>query len=119
MVTQIRNLKAANKIAPQQKSPCQLSSVFLSKDDLELVARLARVELVEKLDKGQTINIGQSTIVIDLDQGLSDKEKQSLLDYCTKLKAQLANEEFLNNAPRKVIDGLKEKLKQAEKKLSK
>ena len=119
LVTQIRNLKAANKIAPQQKSPCQLNSVFLSKDDLQVVARLARVELVPKLDKGQTINIGQSTIVIDLDQGLSDKERESLSDYCAKLKIQLSNKDFLNNAPRQVIDDLKEKLKQAEKKLSK
>jgi valyl-tRNA synthetase len=119
LVTQIRNLKAANKIAPQQKPPCQLSSIILSKTDLEVVARLARVELVSDLTNAQTINIGQSTIIIDLNQGLSDKERQSLTDYCAKLKIQLSNKDFINNAPRQVVDDLKEKLKQAEKKLSK
>lgn len=119
LVSQIRNLKVNNKIPAKTLVPCQISSSILSQLDLQVIARLARVDLVAKLTTGQNLNLAHSQLVINLEQGLTDKERQALENYCQKLKEQLANPDFINNAPRQVIDGLKEKLAQAEKKLSK
>ena len=44
----IRNLKAENKISPTEFPNCYLSSKVLSKNDLEIVAKLSRVNLIKK-----------------------------------------------------------------------
>ena len=47
LVTIIRNLKAENKISPKKFPDCYLNSKVLSKNDLEVVAKLSRVNLTK------------------------------------------------------------------------
>ena len=117
LVIKIRNLKAANNIAPAHKPNCHLSSKVLSSADLSVVASLARVQLVGKLAKAKVFKTSHSQGQINLTKAMSDKEKQSLQNYIQSLEAKLANEKFLAAAPRAVIEQSRENLENARHKL--
>jgi valyl-tRNA synthetase len=117
LVVALRNLKAANKISPTDFPDCYIDSKVLDKDYLELVAKMSRVNLVDKKMDVEPKNINSSTVYIDLSKELSDKEKQDLEKYIKSTEAKLANNDFVNNAPEKVIEDTKKRLAEAKNKL--
>ena len=117
LVVKIRNLKAANKIAPAELSDCYLESKILTKNDLEVVAKLARVKLVDELDSAKVFRTAKSKGKINIVKEISAKEKENLEKYIKGLKAKLNNQKFLDKAPPKVIQEAKDNLKAAARKL--
>ncbi|MBT4209605.1 MAG: valine--tRNA ligase [Candidatus Komeilibacteria bacterium] len=117
LVVALRNLKAANKISPTEFPDCFIASKVLEKDYLELAAKMARVNLVDKKINVEAKLINSSTVYVDLSKELSDKEKQDLKKYIISTEAKLTNNEFINNAPAKVIEDTKKRLAEVKNKL--
>lgn len=117
VVVKLRNLKAENKINPKDLPDCYLTSSLLNQNDLNVVAKLARVNLVTTLVKAKSFKVGQTQGKINLVKAISSKEKQSLTQYIKSLESKLSNQQFLANAPAKVIKQTKENLIVAKNKL--
>lgn len=117
LVIAIRNLKAENKIAPTDFPDCYIDSRVLDKDYLSLVAKLSRVNLVDNKIDTKPIAINSSQVYINLEKELSAKEKESLRKYIKDTEAKLANDNFISNAPAKVIEDTRQRLKEAKRKL--
>lgn len=116
-VVKIRNLKAENKIPPKELPNCHLSSKALTKNDLEVVAKLSRITLVDDLPKAKSFSIGTTKGKINLVKDLSDKERQGLENYIKASEAKLKNKKFVDNAPPQVVAETKKRLEEAKNKL--
>ncbi len=117
LVIIIRNLKAENKISPTEFPNCYLSSKVLSKNDLEIVAKLSRVNLIKKFLSKNKFSTRYSKGEINLKKELSNKDKEKLLKHIKSLENKLSNKDFIKNAPTKIVVGIKNKLRIMEKKL--
>ena len=117
LVTKIRNLKADNKIPPKDLPDCKLESKLFSKQDLEIIAKLSRVNLVDDLAKAKKFTIARTSGWINLTKAMSTKEKADLEKYIKSLEAKLANSDFIKKAPPQVIEQNKQNLKEAKAKL--
>lgn len=117
LVIKIRNLKVENNIAPVDRPDCHLESKLLNRNDLAVVAKLARVNLVDKISKAKTFKTARSHGQINLQRAVSAKEKQNLAHYIQRLEAKLANEKFITSAPRSVVEQTRENLQNAKNKL--
>lgn len=117
LITNIRNLKVENKIPPTDFPECFIDNKNLTASDIEVVAKLARVKMIDN-DLGQKpIKVGNSKVYINLHKELSPKERESLEKYIKSTEAKLNNENFVNNAPANVIEDTKIRLEEAKKKL--
>ncbi len=117
LVASIRNLKAANKISPTDFPDCYIESKILDKNYLELVARLARVKLVDHKLELKPIAINSSLVWINLKRSMSDKERMDLEHYIQGLEAKLVDKNFIDNAPQAVVEATRDKLAKAKKSL--
>ncbi len=117
LVTKIRNLKADNKIPPKDLPDCKLESKLFSKQDLENISKLCRVNLVTEISRAKKFTINQTSGWINLTKAMSDKEKADLAKYVKSLEAKLANKKFIKNAPPQVIEQNKQNLIEAKNKL--
>ena len=115
LVTIIRNLKAENKIAATEFPNCYLESKILSKKDLEIVAKLSRVNIVEEPLKINKFKTKYSKGEIDLIKELSQKEKDKLKKYKESLENKLKNKDFIKNAPPRIVKEIKDKLRVIKK----
>lgn len=113
-VTKIRNLKADNKIPPKDLPDCILESKIFKQNELEVIARLSRVNLVKDLQNFQSFKTANINIKINLHKEISAKAKADLEKYIKNLEARLQNPEFLKSAPTSVIEQTKEKLVKAK-----
>ena len=117
LVTAIRNLKAENKISPNDFPDCYIESKILDGDYLSLAAKLSRVNLLDKKILVEPIAINSSQVWINLKKETSAKEKQEIANYVKLLEQKLADDKFLQNAPAKIIEDTKKKLAEARKKI--
>ncbi|OGY93954.1 MAG: valine--tRNA ligase [Candidatus Komeilibacteria bacterium RIFOXYC1_FULL_37_11] len=117
LIVAIRNIKAANKIAPTDFPDCYIVSEFLDKEYLALAAQMSRVNLVETKLELEPIMINSSQVYINLKRELSNKERQSLEQYIKNTQDKLANQDFMAHAPQKVIADIQKKLAEAKQKL--
>ncbi|MDP2812662.1 MAG: valine--tRNA ligase [bacterium] len=117
LVTAIRNLKAENKIAPNDFPDCYIESKILDNNYLALAAKLSRVNLLDKKIALEPIAINSSQVWINLKKETSVKEKQDIANYIELLEQKLADDKFLQNAPAKIIEDTKKKLTEARKKI--
>lgn len=131
VITVIRNLRAENKFEPAEKMKAIIigESDVLT-DNLEIIKSLARLETVEF--NGAVESSMLKTVVagreIYLSVSAADQAKQAeyqakeiadLEQYIGLLESKLANSEFVNNAPEKVVAGERKKLAEAKEKRSK
>jgi valyl-tRNA synthetase len=49
---------------------------------------------------------------------LQEQEVENMKKYITGLEAKLANKAFIENAPRQIVDEIRQKLEQAKKKIA-
>ncbi len=133
LVTDIRRLRAEQGVEPAKFIE---AGVAASGDDqqrleenvevIKHLARLSEMKLVATVPEGWATTIsGVITVGINV-AGTVDKEKEKakaekeiaeLKPYITSLQAKLQNEEFTSKAPEKVVQGMKDKLAEAEAKL--
>ncbi|MBT4349865.1 valine--tRNA ligase [bacterium] len=118
LVTQIRNIKAENKIAPTDFVDCYLTSQVLSRDDLQVVAQLGRVTLQAEAINGTKFATAHSQGEINATKAMTDKEKQVLEKYIKSMEAKVKNKSFVSNAPKEVIKDNKKRLAEAKNKLA-
>ena len=117
LVIQIRNIKAENKILATNFVDCHLESKILSKDDLQVVAKLARVSLQTKSISGKKFTTIYTKGIINAVKIMTNKEKDNLEKYINSLEKKLKNKSFVNNAPIGVIKDNKKRLAEAKNKL--
>jgi len=130
IVVAIRNLRSENKV-----EPVKLVAVSFTTNEKEILieqaeiiktlARVSEISFVDaKPEDSVSCVIGQTSIHLSL-VGLVDKEKEkdrltkeleNVEKYLVTLEKQLSNEEFVAKAPAKVIEGLKQKQDEANKK---
>lgn len=118
VVSRLRELKAENKISPSEFPLCKIVSEEVSKEDLQLIADLARVKLSDEDINVAAEKIWSCDIYINLKKEMSAKEKSELENYIKSLEAKLANEDFVSNAPAQVIEENQKKLVEAKNKLN-
>ncbi len=118
VITKIRNIRMENKIPPVDFIDCYLDNKHLAKNDLTIISRLARINLVKEKPKVAALSTGQTKIYLQAVKKLSVKELAELEKYIMSLQAKLANRQFRDNAPAAVIKDTEDKLKLARKKLA-
>jgi valyl-tRNA synthetase len=134
IITTIRALRSDYKIGPAQKVAASVSvqgvETHLISDNSEVVAYLGRLESLQTthpLEKGVAKIVGEYEVKLDFSSALDvDKEKVRLTKefeetkkYVIGLDKKLSNEEFVKNAPPAIVEGEKNKLKEAQEKLEK
>jgi len=118
LVTMIRNLKAENKMRGADKPDCYIENKLLTKESKATAAYLAGVTLQESVIDGIKFNTTHGYFIINLHKPLKEQELASMRKYIADLEAKLANQEFITNAPRPVVEEVKKKLEQAKKKIA-
>ncbi|MCB9803145.1 valine--tRNA ligase [Candidatus Nomurabacteria bacterium] len=118
LVTQIRNIKAENKIPPVEFVDCYLESQVLSSADLEVVAKLGRVNLKTEEITGENFASFKSRGQIKAAKAMTEKEKEDLEKYIKSLEAKLGNKAFVENAPPEVVADNQKRLEEAKQKLA-
>ncbi|HAT03639.1 MAG TPA: valine--tRNA ligase [Candidatus Magasanikbacteria bacterium] len=136
IVSVIRFLRSENKIEPIKKINVLVSAgdkIDLLKNNASIIKGLARLDklvIQEKVEKPKTgVGFVVSSIegFIDL-EGVADvvKEKERLTKEITQLKGyviglekKLSNKEFVDNAPKAVVEKEKRKLEEGTEKLKK
>ena len=124
------NVPAGAQIQLQIKeaSPASLARLERHKDVIVRLARLAAVTPVTTVPKGAAQTVLDEALlilpladVIDLEQERArlGKESEKLAAEIQKLKAKLANQDFVNRAPPEVVEEHRERVTEAEATLDK
>ena len=116
LIIGLRNLKSKNKISPTDFPDCYIENNILNKEYLKLAATMSRVNLVDKELSLDFININTSKVWINLEKELSNKEKEKIKKYINSLENKLNNKDFIKNAPKDIIEDIKNKLELSKKK---
>ena len=132
IIVAIRNVRAENKIEPAQKVKaiiCVKKYINLIKENKELIKNLKtninELEIIKKFRDFEKMQDNKiiHTIVDDVEIYLIstiDKEKEQikinkkiieLKELIFNLEKKLFNKEFINKAPRQIVEKEKEKLK--------
>jgi valyl-tRNA synthetase len=133
IVVKIRNLRSEYKVEPAKKITAQIK-VKNQKEieaQIEVIKYLARLEkldfVINKPEKAACAVVENIEIYLPLAELIdSEKEKErlskefeSLQKYLIGLDKKLSNKEFVDNAPRQVVDIEKQKQADAREKLEK
>ncbi len=135
IIRTIRNLRAEFKIDPAKfvKVIIYSKNGSLIKQESEIIKRLARIESLEIKKSGSRIKgsasaiAGESEIYLLL-EGLVDfvkeknrieKELSEANKYLSSLESKLKNKDFVSRAPKEVVEGERDKLKETEEKVKK
>jgi valyl-tRNA synthetase len=118
LVTQIRNIKAENKIPPTDFVDCYLSSKVLLVKDFAVIAKLGRVTLQASKIQGKKFVTANSQGQINATKAMTDKEKKALEKYIKSMEVKLKNKSFVDKAPAQVIKDNKKRLAEAKNKLA-
>ncbi|KKR57065.1 MAG: Valine-tRNA ligase [Candidatus Uhrbacteria bacterium GW2011_GWE2_40_58] len=134
-IVAIRNLRAQYKVEPAKFIEAVIvhkdKALFLREQEA-LIKQLARINILKIEESAEQPEGSVSTIVGDVKifvplAGLVDgekekakleKERQEVEQYLASLEQKLSNRDFLSKAPEQVVESLKEKKKEAEKKLN-
>lgn len=133
IVSSIRRLRGENKIEPGAKVPVTIyggDEVKRNQDDIIRLARISELTLKKKGDKlkGAAADMVEGIeIYIPLD-GLVDtkkekerlsKEIENLEQYIASISGKLLNKNFVQNAPKEIVDAEKMKMEEAKNKVKK
>lgn len=136
VITGIRSVRSENKIEPAKKVKALIvagKQVKLIKENAASISSLARLEVLEVLEKGakpvQAVGFVEKGVEVYVDFGGAvdaGKEKDRLTKelaevskYIPSLEAKLNNQDFVGRAPAAVIEGEKKKLEDAKNKQAK
>jgi valyl-tRNA synthetase len=135
MIVNIRNARSANDVEPKQKVKAVIygheqSALLRGQGELIKGLRTGIEELLlsatgEALDNAIYIQSGALEIYLlgaidpQKEQRRLGKEKQRLEILIDSLRIKLGNQEFVNNAPKQVVDNFKERLEDLEQELAK
>ncbi len=136
IITGIRSIRADYKIEPAKKLNVSISAgklFLLLSDSSAIIKGLSRLEdliIDEKVEKpegcagfvesGSEVYINLSGIIdFKKEKDRISKEIASVNPYILSLEKKLSNNEFVNNAPKEVVEIERQKLKDAEEKISK
>jgi len=128
IISAIRRMRAENKIEPAQKAPVTLYGRKDLEKNKEDIMRLARISELTWEESGEKLSGAAADVVRDVQifiplEGLVDTEKEKerlqkeidqLDKYIATVSAKLANTNFVQNAPKAVVEGEKQKLAEAE-----
>jgi len=133
IVEKIRNVRAENGIEPAKKIDVKISAgdkKELLEQNSEIVKR--HWTNVENLEIGENIENpggwfefveGGVNVFIDLsgaiDMDRLKKEAENLEKYIIGVEKKLSNKQFVDNAPKEVVEGEKKKIEEAKVKLNK
>jgi valyl-tRNA synthetase len=136
LITSVRTARAENKIEPAKK----INAIIYAGNDTEMISsqseiikRLARIENLEIKTTGEKPNQAIAIVVgtIEIYLPLADLldlelEKKRITDeieqtkkYIKQIEEKLNNEEFVKNAPEKIVAQEKEKMQSSKEKLEK
>ncbi|MDQ5938605.1 MAG: valyl-tRNA synthetase, partial [Patescibacteria group bacterium] len=118
LVSMVRNLKAENKMRSADKPDCYIENKLLIKESKLTAAHLAGVTLQDSVVEGVKFNTTHGYFIINLHKPLQEQEVESMKKYIASLEAKLANKAFIENAPRQIVDEIRQKLEQAQKKIA-
>ncbi|MFA6428799.1 MAG: valine--tRNA ligase [Candidatus Buchananbacteria bacterium] len=136
VISAIRNLRAENNIAPAQKVKVAIGAGLQQKllvEQQEIIKVLGKIDSLEisaeavKPEQAVTAVVGQimiyvsltGTVDVNAEKVKLSKEIANLKIYIIALENKLANPEFSQKAPDKVVNLEKEKLAQAQDKIIK
>ena len=112
LVTEVRAIRADNKIDPRRKMDAAYS-LEIDEERRGMIERLANVALIFDPRLKQRLRLD-----IPVDRGRLERECAELEKQIAALDRQLSNPEFLNKAPEKVIAAMRAKRAEYEKKLA-
>ena len=132
IVSAVRSIKPTYKIDPAATVPVMIMTDDAQWDALaanaELITQLARLQSLDRTAdapaQAATVALGTMTVYVPL-AGLIDitaekvrleEEQQQLEAYIDRVQKKLNNEQFVSNAPAKVVEGEKEKCAAAQQK---
>ncbi len=123
IITGIRSLRAENKIEPAKKIGARLNigdrKKLIQKNE-EAIKALARLEKLEFADSGAEIALDLAGAVdVEKEKPRLEKEIAELVKYISGLENKLSNQEFVNNAPKPVVEKEQAKLSEAKIKVEK
>ncbi len=136
LVYTIRNMRGEMKLPPGQKTDLHLigsekdADFILIKDNTSMVSALVRIENIlfhtnePQIGFAATGLLGSLKVMIPLPEELKLKEKERLAKEKEKLnnaldrvRSQLANEDFVNKAPKQLIEKQRTQMQQNETEL--
>jgi valyl-tRNA synthetase len=123
IITGIRSLRAENKVEPAKKIGARLNigdrKKLIQKNE-EAIKALARLEKLEFADSGAEIALDLAGAVdAEKEKPRLEKEITELAKYIFGLENKLSNQEFVNNAPKPVVEKEQAKLSEAKIKVEK
>ena len=129
MISDIRNYKVTNKIAPNQKLDFEIETnkeLFTSFEEYFSRFAFANKLSIVKSSSSKGIKFVYTDFTLYIEDGVSDEEKEakkakdiayleSEIDRCKKM---LSNPNFVNKAPKEKVDLERNKLSELEAKLA-
>ena len=123
VITSIRSLRSEYKIEPAKKIGVYLNAgkkENLFKDSEAIIKSLARLEKLEFVESGAEIALDLAGAVdAEKEKPRLEKEIAEITKYISGLENKLSNQEFVNNAPKLVVEKEQAKLAEAKDKLEK
>ncbi|MFZ6015744.1 MAG: valine--tRNA ligase [Patescibacteria group bacterium] len=132
LITDLRRLRSEQNIEPAKKVEFAITADpgqrELIEQNLEVIKALSRAEsiaIADTIAEGWVTDVSGSmtiglnlagTINVEAERSKLQKEIAELTPYIATTEAKLANAEFTSKAPEHVVNGMKEKLKEAKTK---
>ena len=129
LVGEIRNIRAQKQLSPKETLKIQINNPVNELDEFsEMIAKLGNVEITKSVEGNQIISLPIKTsevlveLNIELDKEEERKRIQTEIDYnrgfLKSVSAKLSNERFVQNAKPAIVERERQKLTDAESKLS-
>ncbi len=129
LVGEIRNIRAQKQLSPKETLKIQIINPVKELEEFsEMIAKLGNVEITKSVEGNQIISLPIKTsevlveLNIELDKEEERKRIQTEIDYnrgfLKSVSAKLGNERFVQNAKPEIVERERQKLTDAESKLS-
>ena len=129
LVGEIRNIRAQKQLSPKETLKIQIINPIKELEEFsEMIAKLGNVEITKSVEGNQIISLPIKTsevlveLNIELDKEEERKRIQTEIDYnrgfLKSVSAKLSNERFVQNAKPEIVERERQKLTDAESKLS-
>ena len=134
IISDIRSVRAQYSVEPAKKIMAVIYAGKYKKfldEKIEPLKRMARIENIDIMEKGEKIEKAVCIFVSDIEIYLPlnelvdtekeksrlNKEKENLENFKKSLSAKLDNKSFVGNAPKELIENEKKRLAETEKSL--
>ncbi len=127
LVTEVRNVRNSKGLSPKETLEVWVANMDILTNMKELIQKLANVNLhAAEKPNGIEILVGKLPVVIELNQEINVAEEIELINkdisylegFYKSVNAKLSNEKFVSNANPDVVERERQKLEDAEQKLS-